>query len=170
MSLHAELSIAFPPFPPTPPGVEITPYKEFEEHGIRVEKDDNGQEVDGVGIPTAILPIYEEPDFDFNWDSEPFHRPAPPRSRSGDRGSWWEEWSEQDDKRVPIAFNPYVVFFFLRMPDHRALVIIYQQPGNNVNWTEFTLHFPAFEDLDVGHPNAMERQVQNISGVKYESR
>jgi len=126
-SLHAELLIAFPPFPPTPPGVEITPYKEFEEHGIRVEKDGNGQEVDGVGIPTAILPIYEEPDLDFKWDSEPFHRPAPPKSHWGDRRCWWEEWSEQDDKRTPIAFHPCVVFFCeCPIIEHFLLLIINQ--------------------------------------------
>ena len=56
------------------------------------------------------------------------------------------------------------------MPDHRAFFIIDHQSDNNMNWTEFTLHFLAFEDLDVGHPNGMERQVQNISGIKCESR
>jgi len=61
----------------------------------------------------------------------------------------------------------FFLFLVLQMPDHRALD---QQSENNANWTKYTPHFPAFEELDVGHPNAMERQVQNISGIKYESR
>ena len=123
--LHAKLSIAFPPFPPTPSGVRLTPYQEFKEHGIRVEKDDNGKEVDGIGIPTAMLPIYEQLDSDFEWDLEPLHRPTPSRSHWGDRKIWWEDWSEQDDKRTLIAFNPYVIFW--GMPSYRALILIRDQ-------------------------------------------
>ncbi|KAF5355671.1 hypothetical protein D9756_003741 [Leucocoprinus leucothites] len=95
--------IVFPPFPPAPPGSTIIPFKNFREHGIRVAERESGQEIDGAGVPTVILPIREEPDFDFGW--EPRQPPVPPGPRSGDRKLWWEYWSENDNKRRPFLFN-----------------------------------------------------------------
>ncbi|KXN90055.1 hypothetical protein AN958_05060 [Leucoagaricus sp. SymC.cos] len=96
----------FPPFPPAPSDVTIVPFKDFKENGIRVTRDENGQEVDGCGIPTAILPLYAEPDSDFEWESQnKTSGSAPLGPQSGGRKQWWEYWSEYDDKRRPFAFN-----------------------------------------------------------------
>lgn len=60
----------YPPFPPSPPDVKITPYAHFHEYGIRlyglpsaVEGDPAGDiEIDGLGIPTLTLRVRHETD------------------------------------------------------------------------------------------------------------
>jgi hypothetical protein len=99
--------VTFPPFPSAPPGVDIIPFKDFKGHGIDVERDEFGREIDRLGVRTAILPTQEEPDWDFEW--EPHHEQrATPLHESG-RKQWWEYWSEFDNKGRPFAFNTYVL-------------------------------------------------------------
>lgn len=52
-----EYLIRFPPYPPVPDGVKITPFTEFKERGIRVDPggEDNETEIDGCGVPTIPL-------------------------------------------------------------------------------------------------------------------
>ncbi|KAL4264501.1 VRR-NUC domain-containing protein [Pleurotus pulmonarius] len=54
MTTHA---LRFPPFPPVPPGVVITPFSQFRECGIQIEfgAGDGDIELDGRGIPTLEL-------------------------------------------------------------------------------------------------------------------
>ena len=59
----------YPPFPSSPPDVQITPYSQFHEYGIRlyglpsaVEDGPGDIEIDGLGIPTLALRIRHETD------------------------------------------------------------------------------------------------------------
>ncbi|KAJ7159008.1 hypothetical protein C8R43DRAFT_357711 [Mycena crocata] len=79
----------FPPFPPLPPGVKITLFKDFQEFGTRVI-DDNGIERDGLGIPTIRLPKSKK-----KKKSHGIRGPGPKKE-------WWEEW-EAAGTQLPIA-------------------------------------------------------------------
>jgi hypothetical protein len=67
--------IRYPPFPSVPPDVSILPYAQFKEVGIRINGvlppmgdeggencEDDGTEVDGLGVPTVSLRIRHETD------------------------------------------------------------------------------------------------------------
>lgn len=54
----------FPPFPSTPEGVTIIPFKDYVETGIKVQAEDyNGPEVDGLDIPTVPMSKVHKGDF-----------------------------------------------------------------------------------------------------------
>ncbi|KAJ3569764.1 hypothetical protein NP233_g4842 [Leucocoprinus birnbaumii] len=99
---------AFPPFPSAPSGATIIPFKVFEEHGIQVTVDESGQEVDGIGVPTAVLPIREEPDFDFEW--EPYEISVPRGFRLGNRAKGyppaWNRTDKPKTKEVSELISP----------------------------------------------------------------
>jgi len=54
--------IRFPPFPEIPEGVTILPFKGFREHGIQIFTSEDGEEIDGLGIPTVALRIPHDTD------------------------------------------------------------------------------------------------------------
>lgn len=47
----------WPPFPETPPGTTIIPFRDFEPKGIVVLLEDHAQELDGDGVPTVRLRV-----------------------------------------------------------------------------------------------------------------
>ncbi|KAF9000285.1 hypothetical protein BDQ17DRAFT_1427286 [Cyathus striatus] len=120
-------AIKYPPFPPVPEGVKITPFKDFKEHGIQMFSGDEEVEVDGLGIPTVPLRVPHGTD---EGKTEARKRaknplvashpppPSPPRHPDGrpihpraqmmqSRKEWWQFWQEGEDLRITAyAYNP----------------------------------------------------------------
>ncbi|KAJ7624825.1 hypothetical protein FB45DRAFT_796792 [Roridomyces roridus] len=71
----------FPPFPPTPPDVQITPFSDFQEWGTRVIGAD-GVEHDGQGIPTIALAKSKKSK----------NKKKKAAATTGVKLPWWEEW------------------------------------------------------------------------------
>lgn len=56
MSLNnTEYLVRFPPFPLIPEDVQIIPWKEFKERGIKVHPGNEDIEIDACGVPTIML-------------------------------------------------------------------------------------------------------------------
>ena len=114
--------LTFPPFPTTPAGVTITPFKNFKENGIQMfAKDGDDVERDGLGIPTIALRVRHDTDV----CKTETKRKKPPKAEKpkgassipGAKQEWWEEWMDEEDQRLSEPYNPCV----LHLPRlHRA--------------------------------------------------
>lgn len=114
--------IRFPPFPPVPQGVKITPFKAYKETGIKLScPNDDGIEVDGLDIPTVEIEHRHATD---NCKTDAF------REKQGQPGvimpkkrkirakalvnatprKWWEIWQEEEAGRFTAPYNPCVPF------------------------------------------------------------
>ena len=104
--------LTFPPFPTPPPGVTITPFKNFKEIGIQMfAKDGDDVERDGLGIPTIALRVRH--DADVCKTETKRKKPAKVDSKAassipGAKLEWWEEWMDTEDQRLSGPYNPYV--------------------------------------------------------------
>ncbi|KAF7304541.1 hypothetical protein HMN09_00856800 [Mycena chlorophos] len=94
------------PFPSIPAGVEILPFAEFKECGIRMpvraseaDQHDDGVERDAHGIPT--IPLRAKHDTDVS-KTIPNKKRTPREwaaSRPNFRKEWWLDWAEGEDLR-----------------------------------------------------------------------
>nr|GAT52636.1 predicted protein [Mycena chlorophos] len=105
------------PFPSIPAGVEILPFADFKECGIRMpvraseadcasEQHDDGVERDAHGIPT--IPLRAKHDTDVS-KTIPNKKRTPREwaaSRPNFRKEWWLDWAEGEDLR---SHGPYSV-------------------------------------------------------------
>ncbi|TFK43955.1 hypothetical protein BDQ12DRAFT_675853 [Crucibulum laeve] len=113
--------IKYPPFPPVPQGATIIPFKDFKEAGIQIFSSDDGEEVDGLGVPTVTLRVPHETDECKSDAKRKRHQAAEPPAamppsrtmpssrphRVYMRREWWEQWDEGEDLRVTShAYNP----------------------------------------------------------------
>ena len=106
--------LTFPPFPTPPPGVIITPFKNFKENGIHMfAKDGDDVERDGLGIPTIALRVRHDTDV-CKTETKRKKPPAkvdPSKTASsipGAKPEWWEEWMDTEDQRLSGPYNPCV--------------------------------------------------------------
>lgn len=100
-------------FTTVPAGVQILPYKDYREHGIRLECQDEIVETDGLGIPTISIPGTHST----NYPKSNVKRSAPgqqPRAQGsvpgaeaavGGRMEWYEVWATTDRARGQYAFD-----------------------------------------------------------------
>ncbi|PFH50420.1 hypothetical protein AMATHDRAFT_61135 [Amanita thiersii Skay4041] len=115
---NQEFMIKFPPFPTAPPGVTITPFNQYKETGIKLFcSNEDGIEVDGLGIPTVELLKKHNTDKcktdaqkkkkekQANAPAKPAPKPSPlpppPRQKS-----WWEVWKEEEPSKHAGPYNP----------------------------------------------------------------
>jgi len=118
-----EFLFRFPPFPNVPLGVEIIPFHNFTEKGIRVQPggEDNETEMDALGVPTIALGSLHSTDWcktetrrvRFNGNRGPGKRK---KKRTGGGPStgptaadWEEYWEEREASyRVRQSYDPWV--------------------------------------------------------------
>ncbi|KAK7037815.1 hypothetical protein VNI00_010776 [Paramarasmius palmivorus] len=115
----------FPPFPSPPSGTVITPFKDFVERGIQIHifgKNEDDQEVDGLGIPTVELPKKHETDRPKSGGKpRSYTMPVVQEAKKKKeekaeqsfklpvkRRDWTEDWVEQDRLRGRIAYDPNI--------------------------------------------------------------
>ena len=107
--------INYPPFPKSPEGVTIMPFKEFKEGGICIDPGADEAEVDTFGIPT--VPIRSRHTID-RCKTKTKRKPAEvKRNRKGkiiEQRIWWEQWEDAEATRFCTGFNPWVAVHFLR--------------------------------------------------------
>lgn len=114
--------IRFPPFPPVPQGVKITPFKTYKETGIKLScPNDDGIEVDGLDIPTVELEHKHATDdckTDAFREKDGQPRVIMPKKRklkakallnAGPR-KWWEIWQDEEAGKFTAPYNPCVLF------------------------------------------------------------
>lgn len=99
--------VRFPPFPKPPPGVNITPFKDFRAQGIQIQLNgasDAGPELDALGIPTVELRVKHETDETKTGGGGKKKRKK--KKAGGGEGEkpkkpvyWWEIWEEAEDLR-----------------------------------------------------------------------
>jgi hypothetical protein len=111
--------IRFPPFPAPQEGVEIVPFKDFKETGIRLFNDDPNVELDGHGIPTIELRVRHPTDV---CKSNAVRK----RKYTGKRGDssraiihtvkqeWWQSWEENEESRR-FSYDSYVLRLLCRL-------------------------------------------------------
>ncbi|KAG1720267.1 uncharacterized protein EDB91DRAFT_1178270 [Suillus paluster] len=110
--------ITFPPFPTLPPGVTLIPFKDFRARGIQLfaevvgGTDEDGMELDGLGIPTVELRVKHLTD---ECKSNTRKRKRKKKSAATVDGMparkvpWYEEWEEGEDLRITKGkFDPSV--------------------------------------------------------------
>ncbi|KAJ7697832.1 hypothetical protein B0H17DRAFT_1197169 [Mycena rosella] len=88
----------FPPFPPVPDGVQITPFADFKEYGTRVVGPDN-IERDGLGIATVALPPKSK--------KRSKGKKKAAAGNPGPKQDWWEAWEASGEHlRIRGPYNP----------------------------------------------------------------
>lgn len=110
--------LTFPPFPEPPPGVTLIPFSEFKPNGLYLRMDDDqGPEIDPLGIPTVTLGVKHA------LTEEEQTRKKKKKKTTIKAGGvvrkllWFEEWEEGEHMRRCIV-NPYVSsseIFILRL-------------------------------------------------------
>ncbi|KAG6836029.1 hypothetical protein H0H93_012174, partial [Arthromyces matolae] len=103
--------LTFPPFPQPPPGVTITPFKDFKEHGIQMFPTENDDvERDGLGIPTVALSKKHDTD---KCKTETTRKRKVENiiasKAPGVRKEWWELWMENEDLKRTGPYDPHVL-------------------------------------------------------------
>ncbi|KXN91454.1 hypothetical protein AN958_00716 [Leucoagaricus sp. SymC.cos] len=102
-----EFLVRFPPFPPVPEGVQIIPFKEFKEGGIRVQPgEDRETEVDACGVPTVALSSIHSTDWcktetkraKFN-DNKGRKKKKRRTGGGGNVGPTWMDWEDYWEER-----------------------------------------------------------------------
>ena len=102
--------LTFPPFPKSPEGVTIMPFKKFKEGGICVEAGTDEAEVDTLGIPT--VPIRTRHSTDQCKSKSKRKMPEDAKGKKGKKGKlieqrlWWEQWEDAEAMRFCTGFNP----------------------------------------------------------------
>lgn len=114
--------IRFPPFPPVPQGVKITPFKTYKEMGIKLTcPNDDGIEVDGLDIPTVGIEHKHATD---NCKTDAFRQKEGqpgvimPKKRklkakalvNASPRKWWEIWQDEEAGKFTAPYNPCVLF------------------------------------------------------------
>jgi hypothetical protein len=111
VSAEDELPLRFPPFPPSPDGVTIVPFKEFKAAGYKRVTTEAGEEVEVdafAGLPTIKV---------LNEEEAAQKRKTKKKRRTAGRATdetgrlipWWEEWEEGEVLRTTsITFNRYM--------------------------------------------------------------
>ncbi|KAG6825546.1 hypothetical protein H0H87_009301, partial [Tephrocybe sp. NHM501043] len=143
----ADDRMTFPPFPVAPPGVSITPFKDFKEHGIQMFPAENDViERDVFGIPTVELRIKHDTDT-CKTETKRKRRvetsfkatPGVP----GVRKEWWEIWEENEELKRTGPYNPhlpYVDRLYEAAADFRKTRTWPQGPtGIAATWDQFRL-------------------------------
>ncbi|SRR6266550_3160155 len=114
--------IRFPPFPLVPPGVEIIPFKDYKETGIKLFcPGDDGIEVDGQDIPTVELEKKHTTDkckTDALREMEDKKdKPIVAKKRkiktsamSAAPRKWWEIWQDEEAGKSAGPYNLCVLF------------------------------------------------------------
>jgi hypothetical protein len=109
-----EFFLRFPPFPTPPSGVTILPFKKFKEHGIMALSNEEGMEVDGLGIPTVELRIKHDTDVCKSNAKRSKETKTSTKASGQSSGSvvkkkeWWETWAESETSRSSYSYNPCV--------------------------------------------------------------
>jgi hypothetical protein len=102
--------ITFPPFPKSPEGVTIMPFKEFKEGGICIEPGADEAEIDTLGIPT--VPIRTRHSTDQCKTNSKRKMTEDAKGKKGKKGKlieqrlWWEQWEDAEAIRFCTGFNP----------------------------------------------------------------
>jgi ribulose 1,5-bisphosphate synthetase/thiazole synthase len=102
--------ITFPPFPPTPAGVTLVPFKDWEERGICMDPGPLDAEVDTLGIPTILVRSKGHADdvCKTNTKRKRMEQETKARKKHGMSAtkSWWEEWEDRESGRAATGVNP----------------------------------------------------------------
>ncbi|EGN96445.1 hypothetical protein SERLA73DRAFT_154758 [Serpula lacrymans var. lacrymans S7.3] len=93
------MSMRFPPFPPVPDGVTITPFEAFVPSGYKQSAPDSGVEVDSCDIPTVKIDTEEEV-IKKRKDKKRRRNAGQGTDASGRLVPWWEEWEEGEESRT----------------------------------------------------------------------
>ena len=98
--------VRFPPFPAPPPGVEIIPFKDFKECGIKVFSANEEVELDGRNVPTVELHHAHEADVcKSNVKRKRKKIKNAVNSASvvgvtGQKKEWWQTWEDGEEERL----------------------------------------------------------------------
>ncbi|PPQ92790.1 hypothetical protein CVT25_003901 [Psilocybe cyanescens] len=107
--------IRFPPFPQAPEGVQIMPFKDFEEGGICMDPGPNDAEVDTFGVPTVPLRPQHSTDVCKTNTKRKRRAEEMQARKKGGLGAkkllWWEEWQEREVARVSVGFDSHSTRF-----------------------------------------------------------
>ncbi|TDL30022.1 hypothetical protein BD410DRAFT_780545 [Rickenella mellea] len=95
----------FPPFPDTPPGVQIVPFDQFKPSGIVMDMDPDALEVDGLGIRTVRLKAKHNNEGTPVVKKKAKKVKLPTGEQITRRSPWWEEWAEGEDLRSNHFYN-----------------------------------------------------------------
>ncbi|KAJ7181466.1 hypothetical protein C8R43DRAFT_969235 [Mycena crocata] len=98
----SDRSYSSPPFPEIPEGVIITPFKDFEAHGIRRSLDSDGIERDMLGIPTIPLRFKHRDDVSKTNPNPGMRTPSAPKQFSKE---WWIDWEEVEHLRIQGPYD-----------------------------------------------------------------
>ena len=99
--------LTYPPFPTAPPGVLVTPFLEFQEHGIQVCSDEERVEVCGLGIPTVELAVKHNID-KCKSNSAKRKKRTPGNEGGTKKREWWETWADGDNSKSPFNYDAQV--------------------------------------------------------------
>ncbi|KAF5358303.1 hypothetical protein D9756_001212 [Leucocoprinus leucothites] len=117
-----EFLIRFPPFPNPSEGVEIIPFTEYKEKGIRIQPGEDGEtEVDACGAPTIALASVHSTDWcktetkraKFNGNGGPGRRKRKRKAGTGlsagpTPNDWEEYWEEREASyRLRQGYDPH---------------------------------------------------------------
>jgi len=101
--------IRFPPFPQPPDDVQVTPFSDFNEGGIRVNPGSNDTEVDSLGIPTVRMRIGHASDAcktNTKRKREEEEKKAGKETVRKVSKEWWDVWAEAEEIRYSVNFDP----------------------------------------------------------------
>jgi len=108
--------IDFPPFPPPPPGVVITPFKDFIPAGYARTVDEQGKviEVDAhAGLPTVKLATEEEA-LQRQKERKKRRHAGQCTDANGRLIPWWEEWEQGEHERtMSVSFRDGCVRLYI---------------------------------------------------------
>ncbi|KAL4065065.1 hypothetical protein V8B97DRAFT_1945072 [Scleroderma yunnanense] len=97
-----------PPFPPVPPGIIITPFKEFIPAGYARTINEQGEDIEvdaWAGIPTVKI-ITEEEALQQKKEKKKRRHAGQCKDETGRLVPWWEEWEQGEHERtMSISFR-----------------------------------------------------------------